>query len=125
MTQLNNVPVRVLAVTNSATESSIVLDISSTGFSAFVFPTTAVYSAGVSQAVCVPSSSTVVPISAANTSPVQPPGTNLLDAFDNRNVRIIRFGAALWNVASFTSQNGDQWSWQAFKYADYQSGIIV
>ena len=125
MTNLNNQVVRVLAVTNSATESSIVLDISSTGFSAFVFPTTAVYSAGVSQAVCVPSSSGVVPISAANTSPVQPPGTNLLDSFDNRHVRIIRFGAALWNAASFVSANGDQWSWQAFKYADYQSGIIV
>jgi hypothetical protein len=125
MTQLNNMPVRVLAVTNSATESSIVLDISSTGFTAFTFPTSAVYAAGVSQAVCVPSSSTVVPISAANTSPVQPPGTNLLDAFDNRNVRIIRFGSALWNTASYASANGDEWSWQAFKYADYQNGTTV
>jgi hypothetical protein len=58
------------------------------------------------------------------TIPQQPPGTNLLDSFDNRNTRIIRFGADLFNVASFVSDNGDVWQWQAFKYDDYTTTTV-
>lgn len=125
MTQLNNKTARVLAVTNSSTVSSITLDLNTTGYTAFAFPTSATAAAGVSPAICVPSSSGVVPISAANTSPVQPPGTNLLDSFDNRNVRIIRFGSALWGVSSHTPANNDVWMWQAFKYSNYSSNTIT
>lgn len=110
---------RVLSVTNSATESSITLDLDSTGYTTFAFPTSAQAAAGVSPAVVVPSSSGVVPDSADTSLVQQPPGTNLLDAFDNRNSRVIFFGPGLWNVASFASDNSDVWMWQAFKYDLY------
>lgn len=124
MTQMNNKVARVLAVTNSATVSSITLDLDTTGYTTFTFPTSAVAAAGVSPAVAVPSSSGVVPVSAADTSPVQPPGTNLQDSFDNRNVRIIRFGAALWNVSGHTGNDGDVWMWQALKYDNYSTRLV-
>lgn len=112
MTQINNKQVRVLSVTNSSTVSSITIDLDTSGFTTFAFPTSAIAAAGVSPAVVVPSSSGVVP-DPLNTSLVQqPPGTNLLDAFDNRNTRVIRFGSSL-----FTDGNtGDVWNWQAYKY---------
>ena len=55
------------------------------------------------------------------TVPQQPPGTNLLDAFDDRNTRIIRFGAALFNVANHASDDGDVWMWAALKYDSYST----
>ena len=94
--ELNNQVGTVTAVTNTATESSIVVSINSSGYSAFQFPTNAVGLAGISPAVVGPSSSGVVPNQ-------QPPGTNLLDSFDNRNVNLIRFGSALFNVAGHAS----------------------
>ncbi len=115
---------RVLSVTNSATVSSITIDLDTTGYTTFAFPTSAVAAAGTSPAVCVPSSSGVVPLNGSATTPQQPPGTNLLDAFDNRNVRIIRFGAALWNVSAHTSDAEDFWMWQAFRYDDYKIGGV-
>jgi len=124
MDEINNRAIRVLSVTNSATVSSITIDLDTTGFTAFAFPLSATAAAGTSPAVCVPSSSGVVPLNGSATTPQQPPGTNLLDAFDNRNVRIIRFGAALWNVSSHTSDNGDNWMWQAYKYDDYKIGGV-
>ena len=117
MDEINNVPARVLTVTNSATVSSIVIDLDTSGFTAFAFPTSAQALAGVSPAVCVPSSSGVVPFMGSATIPQQPPGTNLLDAFDNRNVRLIHFGAALFAAGT----TGDVWMWQAFKYDQYNN----
>lgn len=122
MQEINNLQARVLSVTNSATVSSITIDLDTTGFTTFAFPTSAQALAGVSPAVCVPSSSGVVPFNGSATQPQQPPGTNLLDAFDNRNTRIIRFGAALWAVSGHTPSNGDVWMWEAFKYDDYNAG---
>jgi len=119
MDEINNLPARVLSVTNSGTVSSITIDLDTSGFTAFTFPTSAVAAAGVSPAVCVPSSSGVVPFNGSATVAQQPPGTNLLDAFDNRNVRLIQFGNGLFNVSSFTSTDGDVWSWQAYKYDQY------
>lgn len=124
MDEINNKTARVLSVTNSGTVSSITLDLDTTGYTAFAFPTSAIATAGVSPAVCVPSSSGVVPISAADTTPVQPPGTNLQDSFDNRNVRIIRFGSALWSVSGRTPDAEDKWMWAAFKYDDYKTTIV-
>ena len=121
MIQLNNVKARVLSVTNSATVSSITIDLDTSGFSAFTFPTSAQAVAGISPAVCIPSASMVVP-DPSNTALVQqPPGTNLLDAFDDRNTRVIFFGPGLWNVSSHTATNSDVWMWQAFKYDLYNN----
>lgn len=117
MDEMNNVQARVLSVTNSSTASSITLDLDTSGFTAFAFPTSAIAAAGVSPAVCVPAGAGVVPDS-TNTSLVQqPPGTNLRAAFDNRNTRIIHLGASL-----FTDGNtGDVWQWQAFRYDSYNA----
>ena len=126
-TSINNKAARVLSVTNSATESSVVLDLDTSGItSAFVSPTSAVASpgSGVSPAVAVPSSSGVVPNAGSATVPQEPPGTNLRDAFDNRNVRIIRFGADLFNQSGFDVTDADVWSWQAYKYDDYKIGSV-
>ena len=119
MSQINNVFAQVLGVTNSATESSIVINLDTTGFSAFVFPTSAVAAAGVSPAVCVPAGSVVVPDTSSNPavagSVLQPPGTNLLDSFDNRNTRIIHIGASMFaNVST-----NDVIDWFAFKFSQF------
>lgn len=121
MDEINYKTARVLSVTNSSTVSSITIDLDTTGYTTFVFPTSAVANDGVSPAYCVPSSSGVVPDSGSATVPQQPPGTNLRDAFDNRNVRIIRFGKELFNVSAHASDNNDVWMWQAFKYDDYKT----
>ena len=120
-TTVNNRDVRVLSVTNSATVSSVTVDLDTSGIaSAFSFPTSAVAAAGVSPAVAVPSSSGVVPLNGSATTPQQPPGTNLLDSFDNRNTRIIHFGGTLFA----TGTTGDVWMWQAYKYDDYKIGTV-
>lgn len=121
MEEINNVQARVLSVTNSSTVSSITIDLDTSGFTAFSFPTSANALAGVTPAVAVPSSSGVVPFNGSATIAQQPPGTNLLDSFDNRNVRVIHLGAGLFNVSGHASDNGDVWIWQAYKYDDYES----
>jgi hypothetical protein len=119
MIEANNLDVRVLSVTNSATVSSIVVDLDTTGFTAFAFATSATAAAGVSPSMVVPSASGVVPFAGSATIPQEPPGTNLLDSFDNRNVQVIHLGTGLFNVASFTSEENDKWLWQAYKYDSY------
>ena len=122
MTEINNRQARVLSVTNSATVSSITIDLDTSGFTTFAFATSAVISTA-SPAVCVPSSSGVVPYNGSATIPQQPPGTNLLDAFDNRNTRIINFGATIFNYTAsgitFAPVDADVWLWQAYKYDQY------
>lgn len=115
MEEINNKQVRVLSVVNSATESSIVIDLDTSGYTAFDFPTSAEAEDGVSPAVCVPSSSGVVPNNGSATVPQQPPGTNLRDAFDNRNVRLIHLGASLFADADVE----DVWDWYAVKYDQF------
>lgn len=108
--------VRVL----STTASTVTLDLDTSGFTAFSFPTSAEAAGGApSPAVAVPSASGVVPLAGSATVPQQPPGTNLLDAFDNRNTFLINFGAGLFNVSGHDSTNGDTWMWQAIKYDNY------
>lgn len=124
-TSINNRDFRVLSIVNTATESSVLLDLDTSGItSAFVYPTSAIAAAGTSPAVAVPSTSGVVPFNGSATVPQEPPGTNLQDAFDNRNVRYIRFGNDLFNTASFTSDASDVWMWQAFKNDDYRIDIF-
>jgi len=116
MSEMNNKVGRVLAVTNSATVSSITVDINSSGFTTFAFPTSAVAAAGVSQAVAVPASSGVVPLNGSATVPLNPPGTNLLDAFDNRNQFVMDIGAGVLTEAASV------YNWRAIKYNEYTAG---
>lgn len=113
MIQMNNLALRVLSVT----ASTVTLDYDSSGNTTFAFPTSAIAAAGVSPAVAVPSSSGVIPLAGSATVPQQPPGTNLLDAFDDRNTRLIHCGASMF--ANGTT--GDVWEWKAFKYDSYNN----
>ena len=113
MDEINNKAVRVLSVTNSATVSSITIDLDTSGFTTFAFPTSAIAAAGVQPAVCLPSSSGVVPDAGSATNAQQPPGTNLRDAFDNRNQYYVHCGP---NVITSTSAVYD---WMAIKFDKY------
>lgn len=110
MIEMNDKRARVLSVTNSATVSSVTLDLDTSGFTAFAFPTSAQALAGVSPAVAVPSSSGVVPFNGSATIPQIPEGTNLLDAFDNRNKFVMNMGSNVITVAS------NIYDWLAIKY---------
>jgi hypothetical protein len=118
MTQLNfrtrspGGSARVLSVTNSATVSSITLDVNSVGFTAFAYPTSAASVGAASPPFCFPAGSGVVPFNGSATVPQSPPGTNLLDAFDNRNQFYMYLGSSVVGANSATMQ------WMAFK-ADY------
>ena len=124
MKQINNVHARVLSVTNSATESSVTLDLDTTGYTAFAFPTSAAALAGVSPAVAVPGGSGVIPLNGSASSPQVPVGTTLLDASDNRNMHIVEFQSGLFNVSGHVSENLDRWAYQFCKYDDYRSAIL-
>lgn len=114
MQEMNNVQARVLTVTNSATVSSVTLDWDTSGYTTFAFPTSAQALAGVSPAMVVPSSSGVVPFNGSATIPQQPEGTNLLDAFDNRNKFIMDIGSNVITSASAV------YDWIAVKYDRFQ-----
>lgn len=97
---------RVLQTINSATESSIVIDYDTTGFTAFSYPTSANFAGGASPATCFPAGSGVVPFGASATTigsatiPQSPPGTNLVDAFDNRAQYVMNLGTNVVGAAS-------------------------
>lgn len=101
MIQLSNLtaqssgPARVLSVTNSSTESSITLDLDTSGFTAFTVPATADFITSTSPAMCFPAGSGVVPLNGSATVPQSPPGTNLVDAFDNRNQFVMNLGTSV------------------------------
>lgn len=105
-------PARVLVVTNTATESSITLDYDTTGFTAFVYPTSAASVGAASPPFCFPAGSGVVPLNGSSTVPASPPGTNLADAFDNLNQFYMYIGSSVVGANSATMQ------WEAYK-ADY------
>lgn len=91
---------RVLSVVNSATVSSITIDVDTTGFPAFVYPTSAAFPNGASPAVCFPAGSGIVPLNGSATIPQSPPGTNLLDAFDNHAQYVMNLGTSVVGAAS-------------------------
>lgn len=93
-------PARVLVVTNTATESSITLDYDTTGFTAFTYPTSANFAGGASPPTCFPAGSGVVPLNGSSTIPQSPPGTNLVDAFDNRSQYVMNLGLSVVGPAS-------------------------
>jgi len=107
---------RVLSVTNTATQSSITIDYNTTGFTPFVFPTSAAFAGGASPAVCFPAGSGVVPFNGSPTIPLSPPGTNLLDAFDNRNQFVMNIGLSVVGAASAVM------FWEAWR-ADHYNGV--
>lgn len=124
-TSINNNVYRVLSVINTNAESSVTLDLDTSGIAAaFRYPLSATAVLGISPAVAVPSSSGVVPFNGSAVVPLEPPGYNLLDAFDNRNERFIRFGSDLFNTASFVSDTSDEWCWEARKYSDFRVDIF-
>lgn len=93
-------PARVLVVTNTATESSIILDYDTTGFTAFTYPSSANFAGGASPPNCFPAGSGVVPLNGSATIPQSPPGTNLQDAFDNRAQYVMNLGLNVVGAAS-------------------------
>ncbi len=115
MDEIDNKQARVLSVTNSATVSSITIDLDTSGYTTFAFPLSATAAAGVQPAICVPSSSGVVPDNGSATNAQQPPGTNLRDAFDNRNQFYMHCGP---NVITSTSAVYD---WISIKFDKFTS----
>lgn len=93
MLEINNSVHRVLSVTNSSTVSSVTLDLNTTGYTAYAFPTSAIAADGVSPAMAGPSSSGVVPDNGSATIPQVPEGYQLRDAFDNRNKYVMDLGS--------------------------------
>jgi hypothetical protein len=100
---------RVITTTNTDVESSITIDVDTTGFTAFTYPTSATFALGASPAVCFPAGSGVVPlitgtnvgiITGSPTIPASPPGTNLQDAFDNRAQYVMNLGTSVVGAAS-------------------------
>ena len=110
MVEANKVNARVLSVTNSASVSSVTVDLDSSGFTTFAFPTSAQAADGVSPAIAIPSASGVVPDNGSATNPQQPPGTNLRDAFDNRNQFVVDMGSNVITTA------GAVYDFYAIKY---------
>lgn len=110
MTQINNLKGVVTAVTNSATVSSITTNIDSSGFTAFAYPTSANAALATQPAFVIPAGSGVIPSQ-------NPPGMNIVDAFDNRNTRLIHCGASMFANGS----TGDIWEWRAYKYDEYNN----
>lgn len=113
LTSKTSGPARVLSVTNSATESSITLDLDTTGYTAFTVPATADFATGASPASCFPAGSGVVPLNGSATVPQSPPGTNLVDAFDNRSQYVMQLGTSVVGAASATM------FWIAYKTNGY------
>lgn len=115
MEEMNLVQARVLDVSNTIDdpdESWVILDLDSSGFTAFDFPTSAeaVGADAGSPAVAVPSSSGVVPFMGSASIPQIPEGYNLLDAFDNRNKYLMDIGS------SVITSEGAIYDWMAMKF---------
>jgi hypothetical protein len=111
MTGLANLKGVVTAVkaATSTTCSQVTVNIDTSGFTAFTLPTSAQAVVGIGQqpvSLIVPAGSGVIPSQ-------NPPGTNLLDAFDNRNIWVIHLGGTVFA----NSTTGDVWEWKAV-YAD-------
>lgn len=103
MYELNNKTASVLAVT----ANTITIDLDTSGYTAFAFPTSAQALDGIgSGQVCVPAGAG--PKSGAN-----PPEVPLNAAFDNRNVWVLHAGTDVIGA------NDDVFDWYAEKYSDY------
>lgn len=112
LTKQSSGPARVLSVTNSATVSSITLDLDTTGFTAFAYPTSSASVGAASPPFCFPAGSGIIPLSGSASIPQSPPGTNLQDSFDNLNQFYMFIGSSVVGANSATMQ------WEAWK-ADF------
>ena len=104
MSEINNVSGIVQSVGNY----TATLDIDSSGFTAFAFPTSAAFAAALDNAI-------VVPAGAGPTPSGNPPGVSVDAAYDNRDQWLIRMGS---NVITSTSAVYD---WVAYKFADHEA----
>tara|TARA_R110002126_G_scaffold51939_1_gene141832 strand:+ start:5422 stop:6414 length:993 start_codon:yes stop_codon:yes gene_type:complete len=96
------------AIVTAVGTYTVTLDLDSSGFSAFLPPTSAVYAAGVSPAM-------VIPAGAGPEDGANPPGVPVTAAFDNRNRHVMRCGT---NVITSTSAVYD---W----YAEYSESHVA
>lgn len=104
MSEINNKTMSVLSVT----ANTITVDLDTSGYTAFAFPTSAEAIAGIGSAqVCLPAGAG--PQAGAN-----PPIVPLNAAFDNRNVWVLHAGTDVIGA------NDDVFDWFAEKYSDYQ-----
>lgn len=104
MSEINDMKATVTAVGTY----TITVNIDSSGFTAFLPPTSAVYAAGVSPAM-------VVPEGARAEIGANPPGVPVTAAFDNRNRFVMRCGT---NVVTSTSAVYD---WEAYYSNDHNA----
>lgn len=104
MLEANNVVATVLSVGTY----TVTTDLDSSGFTAFLPPTSAVYAAGVSPAMLLPAGAG--PISGAN-----PPESPVNAAADNRNIFVMRCGT---NVVTSASAVYD---WEALYSTDHNA----
>lgn len=104
MSEMNNLEGTVTAVGTY----TITVNIDSSGFSAFLPPTSAVYAAGVSQAIILPAGAR--PEIGAN-----PPGVPVTAAFDNRNRFFMRCGTSVVTSASHV------YDWEALYSNDHNA----
>ena len=115
MQQIANLKGVVTAVT-AATASScsqVTVNIDTSGF--LSFPSTdkrsmACWSWFAPHSMLIPAGSGVVPNQ-------NPPGTNLLDAFDNRNIWVVHLGGTMFA----NSTTGDVWAWEAVEADEYNN----
>ncbi len=114
MSQLNNLKgvVTVVTASTATTCAQVTVNIDTSGFSTFALPTSAQWASGLTfvPSMIIPAGSGVVPNQ-------NPPGTNLLDAFDNRNVYVVHLGATIFA----NSSTNDVWQWQVV-YSDEYNG---
>jgi hypothetical protein len=116
MQQIANVKGVVSAIKNATATScsQVTVNINTSGFSAFSLPTSAEAAAGTAGqqpvSMIIPAGSGVVPNQ-------NPPGTNLLDAFDNQNIYVIHLGATVFA----NSVTGDVWQYQAIFADEYNN----
>tara|TARA_R110002126_G_scaffold103876_3_gene237066 strand:- start:2158 stop:3150 length:993 start_codon:yes stop_codon:yes gene_type:complete len=96
------------AIVTAVGTYTVTLDLDTSGFTAFLPPTSAVYAAGVSPA-------TIVPAGAGPESGANPPGVPVTAAFDNRNRFVMRCGT---NVVTSASAVYD---WEALYSDDHNA----
>lgn len=102
MSEANEKLATVLAVTTF----TVTLDLDTSGYTAFAFPTSAIFAAGVSQAE-------IVPAGAGPERNANPPGVPVDAAFDNRNRYVMRVGPNIITSAAHV------YDWEAFYSNDH------
>lgn len=103
--------VTAIQAATSTTCSQVTVNINTTGYSTFNLPTSANWVAGVGStpvSLLLPAGSGVIPNQ-------NPPGMNIVDAFDNRNIYVVHLGGTIFA----NSSTNDVWQWQAYRYDEY------